>query len=82
MEPIQSRNKKNDRFQDEKKHASNCSNLNQCKNVANEIRRELFKMNALPPVLPFKIRQLQKKKKKLVNPGAHKFELLVKNKYY
>ena len=77
MEPINSRNKKNDRYQDEKKHASNCSNLNQCKNLANEIRRELFKKNALPPVLPFKIRQLQKK-----NPGAQELELLLKNKNY
>ena len=67
MEPINSRNKKNDRYQDEKKHASNCSNLNQCKNLANEIRRELFKKNALSPVLPFKIRQLQKKILELKN---------------
>ena len=43
MKPIKLRNKKNGKFQDEKKHASNCSNLDQCENVANEIKESFLK---------------------------------------
>ena len=43
MKPIKLRNKKNGKYQDEKKHASNCSNLDQCENVANEIKESFLK---------------------------------------